>query len=453
MADVLADALDDDVWYSDQTEVVSERPDATPNDGSVQYQPEAGSQTEDTMPEDSLVLYVLADVKLELSIPSVQDETFTVVGPVEVVRLLADTVKHDVSLSKGVLSPRCAITLRQAARATAGVPEAAVSFAFAYPHFGDQSVFSRLIGHAAQEPWLFFLLLGGFCYFDGAGVLLQVNALTLNKSTQSLHLVGPHEAAPAACEWLRERGRLHPITLPSLQESGFRSFGWVHPCETANGVMLGQDDVRYPDGAFVYELSEGCIFYELASGSVQHGVPAHEQCMRMCEQRMRVEHVCARRNALLTPLFAAQPGARSRRSEASHTSRPTPVHVRTKGCGASLAACTPVHGRSSRPPLPSSTCGVGPSAARSTQRRWDPPRGPPSSSAHVTAGLHSWCSLAWRRRSCCSRSGGPLAFVFFVLAVIVLLFAVVFHVPMGYLSEVPCRSRCRWWRSHWCGMP
>ena len=49
--------------------------------------------------------------------------------------------------------------------------------------------------------------------------------------------------------------------------------------------------------------------------------------------------------------------------------------------------------------------------------------------------------------------GWTLAFVFFVLAVIVLLFAVVFHVPMGYLSEVPCRSRCRWWRSHWCGMP
>ena len=220
------------------------------------------------MIEDTLQLFILTGVNLTLEIgPGIEDAlSFTVKGPAEAIRTLSRTaIQQSNGGVKGMLSPRCLITLSQEARTAAGVPPGATHFAFAYPFFDAQRVFSQLIGLAAHAPWLFFLLLGGFCYFDEAGTLLQLNALALSESEQSLHLVGPHTASDAACEWLRAHGRLHPITLPALQASGFKGFGWVHPQESPGGFPFCPEEVLFPDGAFVYEISEaGFLFYKLA---------------------------------------------------------------------------------------------------------------------------------------------------------------------------------------------
>ena len=82
----------------------------------------------------------------------------------------------------GFITPAARVTLDPASRAAAGVPAAAAYFAFAHPPTGIAALSEERIEELTEsglaEPWLHFLVLGGFCYFNDRCELLAVNAIT-----------------------------------------------------------------------------------------------------------------------------------------------------------------------------------------------------------------------------------------------------------------------------------
>jgi len=69
-----------------------------------------------------------------------------------------------------------------------------------------------------SEPWLFFLILGGFCYFDANRRLLRTNAFVTTKTMHTLTLGGPFQPTSQAVENLRRTSRLRPVIAGPLIE-------------------------------------------------------------------------------------------------------------------------------------------------------------------------------------------------------------------------------------------
>ena len=129
--------------------------------------------------------------------------------------------------------------------------------------------FESLLALAHNSRWVFFTLLGGFCYFDENRAFLRANALSLEGSVKGLRLVGPYETTPSAADWLGSLGRLQPVTLKQLRDGGFSSFGWILPEETPGGQPLSTDGITIPNGAFAYIMSDGsATFYRVEMGKV-----------------------------------------------------------------------------------------------------------------------------------------------------------------------------------------
>ena len=101
-------------------------------------------------------------------------------------------------------------------RRAAGIPPRAERFAFAYPLdfplelFDSPKAKQELLQMAATEPWVFFVLLGGFAYFDLSGRCIQLNALSLSSSASALHMIGPLPANPAFANAMGLRQILWP---------------------------------------------------------------------------------------------------------------------------------------------------------------------------------------------------------------------------------------------------
>ena len=94
----------------------------------------------------------------------------------------------------------------------AGIPVNAAWYAYSYPLeslSADQ--FERLVvQQGLSEPWLFFLLLGGYCYFDARRELLRTNAFVTN-ATPTPHMLtlgGPFQPSKSAVLALRRASRV-----------------------------------------------------------------------------------------------------------------------------------------------------------------------------------------------------------------------------------------------------
>ena len=108
----------------------------------------------------------------------------------------------------------------------------------------------------ADEKWAYFLLVGGFVFFDEAGMLLQCNALTLVPSRWQLHFAGPFYPTRTALNGMRQAGRMAAVTLDVLQAAGFAAFGWAHGAEAPGGQRLDEGiETKIAHGAFVYEMA------------------------------------------------------------------------------------------------------------------------------------------------------------------------------------------------------
>lgn len=125
-----------------------------------------------------IVLAVAPACQLELELHFQTDgspDEFVVTGPSQAASFLDGhrNPQGTHSERRGHLSPIAPVTMRGPSAAMAGVPKEAALFAFAYPLACLRDDAERLL-LARPEPWLSFLLLGGFVYFDNERRVMQV---------------------------------------------------------------------------------------------------------------------------------------------------------------------------------------------------------------------------------------------------------------------------------------
>ena len=129
--------------------------------------------------------------------------------------------------------------------------------------------FSSLTSTESKErPWIALVTTGGFVYFDAAGQVMAVDALTFEptEATADVTLVGPFAANREAGEALRAEGRLQAVGIPSLIAAGFIQFGFV-----SHGELLGGQHTLAGAGkshdAFVYahsDMASDFLYYQVA---------------------------------------------------------------------------------------------------------------------------------------------------------------------------------------------
>ena len=136
-----------------------------------------------------------------------------------------------------ILGPPARISIPPYARRRAGIPEAAVSYCFAYPmQHVDGATASHLINELVGsvlappshrlEPYLMFFVLGGFCYFDESDQLVRVNGLTFAPGgSHLLYFDGPFAAPEGTLAAMRALGRMEEVSLHQLLAAGVPSFG------------------------------------------------------------------------------------------------------------------------------------------------------------------------------------------------------------------------------------
>ena len=152
--------------------------------------------------------------------------SYTITGP-PAAKALLEREAASTSVG-GFLSPPHRITIKGERARLAGIPQAAAFYSFAYPLECLAGRYHRLVDEERiAEPWLFFLLLGGFCYFDANHEILQTNAFVMTPTQHKLILAGPLNPSKQAVAAMRRASRLRPITLEPLRAQGFERLAWI----------------------------------------------------------------------------------------------------------------------------------------------------------------------------------------------------------------------------------
>ena len=244
---------------------------------------------------------------------------YVLAGPeAAVTRCALEFGGYDRTKRLGFITPAARVTLDPASRAAAGVPAAAAWFAFAHPPTGlaylSEQHLEELGESGLSEPWLHFLTLGGFCYFDERQALLAVNAITAPGGSGDdgvagltrLSFDGPLTADARVLAALRAQGRMHDVTIPELRAAGAERYGWLNPFEAAGGVPTPLAEA-WQHGAFLYEPADGAeaIFFRVVAAAP----PAPPQLIRTESQALAdalqvpVSEVRAARAAEATMLY------------------------------------------------------------------------------------------------------------------------------------------------------
>lgn len=183
---------------------------------------------------------------------------FEITGPPEVVAFLKRNTDEGKGLG-GYLSPPNPVTINgRAERKKAGIPLECSHYCFCYPLECLTGLYDKLVTAEGRcDPWLFFLLLGGYAYFDVTRKLLRTNSFVLTPAKASLMAIGPLSPNADAIDELRKLGRLKPVTLGPLSDVGFTQFAWANPQERPGGLALLPNGADPPgSGAFVYETDD-----------------------------------------------------------------------------------------------------------------------------------------------------------------------------------------------------
>ena len=90
---------------------------------------------------------------------------------------------------RGTVSPRAELTLQGEARRKAGIPLHAESFAFAYP--AELPKIDKKDLNFDRHPWMYFVAVGGWLYFDKDDKLIQVKASCPNKDDKLIQVKAP----------------------------------------------------------------------------------------------------------------------------------------------------------------------------------------------------------------------------------------------------------------------
>ena len=177
---------------------------------------------------------------------SATEDGYELTGPKPVVDRLPGILGQSDIGHIGFLAPRAHVNLDPASRREAGVPENAVYFRFVYPPSGMTGTLSEaVVDNGLHEPWLNFIILGGFAYYGGDGLLIQLNALTKGDSGRYRLCFGePRSDVPASLVSQLKRDGMQAISLPALLCEGAAEYSWVNP-----------DPDTYHLGGFVYEAN------------------------------------------------------------------------------------------------------------------------------------------------------------------------------------------------------
>ena len=178
---------------------------------------------------------------------SATEDCYELTGPRPAVDRLPGILGHsDIGRHIGFLAPRAHVNLDTASRREAGVPENAVYFRFVYPPSGMTGTLSEaVVDNGLHEPWLNFIILGGFAYYGRDGLLIQLNALTKGDSGRYRLCFGePRSDVPASLVSQLKRDGMQAISLPALLCEGAAKYSWVNP-----------DPNTYQLGGFVYEAN------------------------------------------------------------------------------------------------------------------------------------------------------------------------------------------------------
>eukprot|EP00928_Gymnodinium_smaydae_P029785 TRINITY_DN22338_c0_g1_i1.p1 TRINITY_DN22338_c0_g1~~TRINITY_DN22338_c0_g1_i1.p1 ORF type:complete len:469 (-),score=88.92 TRINITY_DN22338_c0_g1_i1:256-1602(-) len=145
---------------------------------------------------------------------------------------------------EGYLSLLREVTLPELARRAAGIPEAAVRYAWFHPIFPHMKK-----GHSF-DPDLKFLKNGGFVYFDGAATPrpLHICALEVDLQGGQLLFGKPKRMDPAWSEHLTREDRFKEISMEEFLEKGATHFCWISDNEEFNGEAI------CPRGGFAYRF-------------------------------------------------------------------------------------------------------------------------------------------------------------------------------------------------------
>jgi hypothetical protein len=224
----------------------------------------------DALRQDPVVeLSIAPDVGLEIVARRWQNDPdaeitealpFVIKGPTHVISLLQREGQSIESNFAGFLSPPHPITISGVRAQRAGIPPESAFYAFAYPMESLSGQYERLVGGREEtaDPWLLFLLLGGYCYFDADPRLIQTNALVMSPTGFSLSLAGPFSPSHAAVAGLGAGSRLRELTLLPLREKGLEHFAWINPGERPGGATLLANGGDLPNnGAFLYQAATG----------------------------------------------------------------------------------------------------------------------------------------------------------------------------------------------------
>ena len=204
---------------------------------------------------------------------------------VEVFRKLKELICPEATHYATLLaSPIHTVTLPEAARARAGIPESARFYCFCYPPAGTAGTAgmkdSELAAHDAplpsfpiktfadeskraqsmmkslealkldmSDPFVALIMYGGFLYFDHTYEIVAVNSLSVDEvpeSTSALYLGAESDLPPMAIGPLEELQRWLPVTSDRLRKYGYTHFAWICPSE-----FVG-DSIFTISGGFAY---------------------------------------------------------------------------------------------------------------------------------------------------------------------------------------------------------
>ena len=175
-------------------------------------------------------------------------------------------------------SPVKAVTDSHKAREIAHIPQAAAFYSYCYPYeftrtvdgttWGSEFLAEDLQaqGIKTNDPFVTWILCGGFIYYDYIYEILAINAFASDDGVPDgyinscLYLGVPTRMMANCVQSLKEKDRWRQVTHKKLVQHGFHQFVWVTPSEMINNTIFTRN------GGFAYRKSK---IVEI--GGYQHG--------------------------------------------------------------------------------------------------------------------------------------------------------------------------------------
>eukprot|EP00405_Crypthecodinium_cohnii_P042877 CAMPEP_0206556818 /NCGR_PEP_ID=MMETSP0325_2-20121206/18698_1 /ASSEMBLY_ACC=CAM_ASM_000347 /TAXON_ID=2866 /ORGANISM="Crypthecodinium cohnii, Strain Seligo" /LENGTH=673 /DNA_ID=CAMNT_0054057547 /DNA_START=40 /DNA_END=2057 /DNA_ORIENTATION=+ len=210
--------------------------------------------------------------QLELLV-KVEQRSYKALGPVDVIRLFEGQGIE----CRSKITPLSTITLDDAARKKAGIPDQATQFCWAYPIGGGRFSEHQRAYLPTTSPSASFFVFGGFIYFGKDNSVVSVTAMTLGKGLEfkpaqklseefSLSLLETtYEKCPQClaslanesnycgnCGIFLYQDSMQPVTMPWLKKKGAEFCSFVRPGQKLTSKTGNVLNIGGLHGAFVF---------------------------------------------------------------------------------------------------------------------------------------------------------------------------------------------------------